>query len=155
MNIFVLDDDPVIAARMLRWGHVNKMILESAQMLCSAFPDGSMPYRRAYYNHPCTKWVRESLQNFEWLYKHATELGSLFAVKQGKIHKSIAVIDYAHENRHLISYPKSCLTPFATAMPDFCKVNGDPVSSYRHYYKSCKQHIKHTDYVGHIQWEAI
>ena len=33
MNIFVVDEDPVIAARQLCDKHVVKMILETAQML--------------------------------------------------------------------------------------------------------------------------
>ena len=36
MNIFYLDRDPVVAAQMMVDKHVIKMILESAQMLCSA-----------------------------------------------------------------------------------------------------------------------
>ena len=36
MNIFYLDRDPVKAAQMSCDKHVVKMILESAQMLCTA-----------------------------------------------------------------------------------------------------------------------
>ena len=36
MNIFYLDKDPVVAAQMSCDKHVVKMILESAQMLCTA-----------------------------------------------------------------------------------------------------------------------
>ena len=36
MNIFYLDKNPVVAAQMSCDKHVVKMILESAQMLCSA-----------------------------------------------------------------------------------------------------------------------
>ena len=36
MNIFFLDDNPQKAARMLFDKHVNKMLLESAQMLFTA-----------------------------------------------------------------------------------------------------------------------
>ena len=36
MNIFYLDTDPVLAAQMQCDKHVVKMILESAQMLCTA-----------------------------------------------------------------------------------------------------------------------
>ena len=35
MNIFVVDEDPEVAARQLCDKHVVKMILESAQMLCT------------------------------------------------------------------------------------------------------------------------
>ena len=42
MNIFVLDEDPNVAASFLCDIHVNKMLLESAQLLCGAhrFLDG-------------------------------------------------------------------------------------------------------------------
>ena len=36
MNIFALDKDPVVAAQMSCDKHIVKMILESAQMLCTA-----------------------------------------------------------------------------------------------------------------------
>ena len=36
MNIFVLDSDPVIAAQMMCDKHIPKMIVESAQMMCTA-----------------------------------------------------------------------------------------------------------------------
>ena len=35
MNIFYVDQDPVKAAQMMCDKHIIKMILESAQMLCS------------------------------------------------------------------------------------------------------------------------
>ena len=37
MNIFVTDKDPVVAAQNLCDKHINKMIVESAQMLANAF----------------------------------------------------------------------------------------------------------------------
>ena len=36
MNIFILHEDPVVAAQMLCDRHVPKMIVESAQMLSTA-----------------------------------------------------------------------------------------------------------------------
>lgn len=54
MNIFVLDEDPVIAAKNLADKHIVKMTLETAQMLCSAHPSGIAPYKQAHMKHPCT-----------------------------------------------------------------------------------------------------
>ena len=48
--------------------HVVKMILESAQMLCSVQPEGTAPYKRSFYNHPCTKWLRTSDANYDWFH---------------------------------------------------------------------------------------
>ena len=74
MNIFVLDKNPIRAAKMACDKHVVKMILESAQMLCSVQPEGTAPYKRSFYNHPCTKWVRESDANYDWLIEHGLAL---------------------------------------------------------------------------------
>ena len=83
MNIFVLDKDPRVAARMLCDKHVPKMIVESAQMLSTAHRllDGTPEKRpsrsgktiQTYYSfnderddfyylavhkyHPCTTWT--------------------------------------------------------------------------------------------------
>ena len=60
MNIFYLDRDPNIAAQMQCNKHVVKMILESAQMLCTAhrvcdgdeYADRMGLYKMAHKNHP-------------------------------------------------------------------------------------------------------
>jgi len=140
MNIFVLDTDPQIAARFMCNKHVVKMILESAQMLCSAFENGEAPYRRAYYNHPCTKWARESKANYEWLLSHAYELCDEYFLRYGKIHKSLDVIDWCDNHSHELNLPDIGLTTFAQAMPDEYK-NDDVVQAYRDYYNGEKAYF--------------
>ena len=57
---------------------VVKMPLESAQMLSTAhrvldgddIADELGVYKIAHINHPCTIWVRETSQNYLWLYYH-------------------------------------------------------------------------------------
>ena len=40
------------------------------------------------YNHPCSIWVRESLDNYEWLYDLAHELNKEYGFRYtGKSHK--------------------------------------------------------------------
>ena len=65
MNIFVLDNDPFKAAEYQCDKHVVKMVLETAQLLCSAHE--TAPYKRTHYNHPCAIWTRSSLSNYMWL----------------------------------------------------------------------------------------
>ena len=71
MNIFMLDQDPVKAAKYHADKHVIKMILESAQLLCTAINNHHgkqvMPYKTTHLNHPCSLWVRESRDNALWL----------------------------------------------------------------------------------------
>lgn len=76
MNIFVLDLYPRHAASALADVHVNKMIVESMQMLTTALhqtgildahelplrADGKTRYSgNAHPHHPCTKWLMEDI----------------------------------------------------------------------------------------------
>ena len=64
MNIFYLDRDPVKAAQVQYNKHVVKMILESAQMLCTAhryYGNENVPYKSAHINHPSSIWCRDCL----------------------------------------------------------------------------------------------
>ena len=94
MNIFYLDEDPVKAAKVQYNKHVVKMILESAQMLCTAHhcimdDDADVPYKIAHKNHPSTIWARKSGQNYAWLYYHMMALGDEYKKRYGKKHLTI------------------------------------------------------------------
>ena len=94
MNIFYLHKNPEKAARYQYNKHVVKMILESAQMLCTAHhcimgEDANVPYKVAHRNHPSTKWARQSGENYTWLYRHMMELGKEYERRYGKKHLSI------------------------------------------------------------------
>lgn len=130
MNIFVLDQDPVRAAQYHCDKHVNKMILESAQMLSTALGCG---YKPTHKNHPCTLWAGYSKQNAEWLVALATGLNEEYRKRYNKRvdHKSMGVIkEIAWLSGAL---PDVGLTPFAQAMPENFK-SEDAVASYRNYY---------------------
>ena len=135
MNIFVLDENPVVAANYACDKHVVKMILESAQMLCAAHPDGDAPYKRSFYNHPCTKWVRASTENYDWLIKHAMALCAEYTRRYGKVHKTQRVIEWCDKNRPELQI--GILSKWPKCMPDYCKEES-VVSSYRNYYKNEK-----------------
>ena len=142
MNIFVLDRVPRQAARYACNKHVVKMILETAQLLCTAYPEGyscdscgEVPYKRTHYNHPCGKWARESLSNFDWLVEHGLELCRDYTIRYGRHHKSGAVIEYC--GYHMPEIPDLGLTSFAQAMPDEYK-SVDAVAAYRAYYRNEK-----------------
>lgn len=140
MNVFVLDLDPERAAQMQCDKHVVKMVLETAQLLCAAFPEGSAPYKRTHYNHPCAKWTRESIDNFVWLVGHGLALSDEYTYRYGKQHKSHAAILWCMQHTHLLDIPAVGLTPFAQAMPDQYK-RPDAVDAYRAYYRGGKAEI--------------
>jgi hypothetical protein len=132
MNIFILDKNPLRAARYHCDKHVSKMILESAQML-STILDG--PYRPTHANHPCTRWIAESQANAEWVVTLAWNLNGEWRERYNHAHdhKSWLVIKSMEDA--IGKLPAKRRTPFVLAMPDEFKTD-DPVESYRAYYKS-------------------
>ena len=134
MNIFVLDEDIATCARYHCDRHVSKMILESVQMLCTALRTHGFepPYRSTHARHPCTLWVAESRDNFEWLAELAVALNREFRFRyeRDQDHASIEVLRQIEGMR----YARAGLTEFAQAMPDEYKVPGDAVAAYRRFY---------------------
>ena len=151
MNIFYLHTNPKIAARMHNDKHCVKMILESGHMLSTAYrmthqytkEDGLIKfipmgekynnvYKIAYANHPSTKWVRQSLENYVWLYNLFTSLCDEYTHRYDKIHMTDTKL------RELLKQPPQFLeskgfTPPPQCMPDEYK-NLDTVKAYRQYY---------------------
>ena len=95
MNIFILDHDIQSCARYHADQHVGKMILESAQILCSvANAHGQdTPYKTTHSGHPCTLWAGASLSNWRWLKRLALALNDEFKYRydRSKDHKSALV----------------------------------------------------------------
>jgi hypothetical protein len=137
MNIFVIENDPINAAKSMCDKHVVKQALESCQMLCSPFDAGTAPYKRTHYNHPCTIWVRSSLQNYSWLILHCAGLFSEYTRRYGKIHECTKVLDWCMQNYIKLNLPNVGLTEHPICMADEFKLN-DVVSSYRNYYIKAK-----------------
>jgi len=141
MNIFYLDSDPVVAARVQYNKHVVKMILESAQMLCTAHHhyaelydyQAFVPYKKAHYNHPSTIWCRGNRSQYLWLYNHMVALGEEYTDRYGKEHLTITKC-----KTPLMFIPKGMPDGFFTeppqCMPDEYKVEGNSVQAYWNYY---------------------
>ena len=139
MNIFYLDKCPVKAAQVQYNKHVVKMILESAQMLCTAhhcygdkYQVENVPYKQAHLNHPSTVWTRRSKSTYMWLYNHMIALGDEYKKRYGKTHLSITKCkDFLAVPPRHIQGDDWCQPP--QAMPDEYK---DPCSiqAYWNYY---------------------
>lgn len=78
MNIFLVSSDVNECAKVLDDLRLNKMILETAQMLCTAyralFPhlatvNKDLLYKQTHVNHPCNVWMRECITNYKWSYE--------------------------------------------------------------------------------------
>lgn len=152
MNIFILHKDPKEAARMQCDKHVVKMVLETAQLLCSvAHKNGikKAPYKPTHKNHPCTLWAGESRDNWNWLIEHGLALSEEYTKRYGKVHKSQAVIERC--SKYKFSMPKAGLTAFAQAMPEQYRALC-PVLAYRNYYKNEKREIAEWNHCEAPSW---
>jgi hypothetical protein len=147
MNIFYFDDSPIECAIAQPDKMLVKMPLETAQMLCTAhreidgdkYADEVGLYKRAYWNHPCTVWARESKLNYLWLYVHFLALGSEYKFRYGREHASI--IKLKEPLKKIPNITKKSMTPPAQAMPDEYK-NDDPIKAYRDYCTHEKHYAK-------------
>jgi hypothetical protein len=152
MNIFFISTDAAEAARMHGDKHVIKMILESTQMLITCHRvledddswilkfksdlGGKEPYKMTHKNHPCAIWARTSLANYAWLCDLALALcdEKMARWPDKKPHACRPMLEWLAANPPP-TLTRSEMTEPATAMPDEFKVPGDPVASYRRYYR--------------------
>jgi hypothetical protein len=147
VNIFFLDWDITKCAQQHLDKHCVKMVLEYAQILCSAhhmtdqvptknrLSTDQVPYKLAHKNHPCCIWTRTSLSNYLYLCELGLELCYEYTYRYGKRHKSQDVIEWCIVNKPNI--PDIGFTEPPKAMPDEFKVK-DVVESYRNYYRGPK-----------------
>ncbi len=156
MNIFFLNRDPVQAARDHCDKHVPKMILESAQLLATALWENGIqaPYKPTHKNHPSSLWVRESNDNFIWLYTMAITLCSEYRLRFGKTHKTETVLLtlwklWVNEK----PFGNNGLTPFPQVVPQAYKQE-NPVSAYRELYIKDKSRFAtwHRSFHGVPSW---
>jgi hypothetical protein len=166
MNIFFLDENPHLAAQYHLDKHVVKMVLESAQLLCTAHRllDGietkqskttrsgkirnvkryvlanplnnELMYSVTHINHPCTIWCCDNINNYMWLYELFVALCNEYTFRYGKKHKTDLML------RDILKSPPISIShaPFTTpaqAMPDQYK-HSNPVIAYQQYYMGPK-----------------
>jgi len=152
MNIFVLDTNPKRAAQFLCDKHISKMAVETTQMLYTAHwatggqptgPKKLVPYKPTHANHPCSKWARDSKANYKWLVKHGIAISEEYTARYRKIHACAPHLKWLSE--HVPNIQADNMTGFAMAFyakdpakHNLCLVPGDPVQSYRNYYKMDK-----------------
>lgn len=136
MNIFILDEDPRQAARDLCNKHVPKMLVESAQLICTGLSINGVAkehllYKPTHTHHPCSLWVSQHQSNAAWLWEHADELSIEYTCRYNKIHKTSMVLEQMKQFKPDVNWCDH--TTFVQAMPDQYK-NSCAVDAYRAYY---------------------
>ena len=93
-------------------------------------------FKASHVNHPCNVWVRESKSNYRLMYKIYMACLSEYTYRYGKIHGS------TRPSICLLKPPNNIkdigLTELPQAMPEECKVPGDPIQGYKNYYINYK-----------------
>jgi hypothetical protein len=145
MNIFYINEDPIIAAKELTDDHIRKMQIECAQMCCTAHwvTNSEAPYKQAHTNHPSTKWVRESIQHYNWTVRHGLEICDEFEKRYGKKHKTKEVLLWLYENKPNI--PDAGFVAPPQCMPVEYKME-DTLAAYRNFYILDKIGVKKLNY---------
>lgn len=143
MNIFVLDSNPQLAARMQCDKHVCKMAIEYAQLLSTAHhvhhtdvAQTQHIYKPTHVKHPSTLWVAAHPLHYAWLFELMRETWSEYTHRYQRIHASSRLLHALQivPNMGHVGAP----TAPPQCMPDVCKMPGatweDTVAAYRRYY---------------------
>jgi hypothetical protein len=158
MNIFFLSLDVEESASWLIDRHVNKMIVESSQMLANCYDKDILsredcpkkkngePHRHTFLNHPCCKWAMKSRANFNWLLDYALAMFNERVFRTGNGHFSVGFLHWCKENPPQIqdlgmtAIPQ-CFGKFSDLVVDSVKPS-DIINSHRTYYSASKKFDK-------------
>ena len=151
MNIFALDRAPFWAARDHNDRHSVKMILETAQLLCTAHhvldgPKaqkriGDMVLRPTHVNHPCAVWARSGDRRYQWLQALGMALLVEYRSRYGKLHAYCDLMDRLEMQPLNIPVQRiKSVNDWPQCMPEQYK-RPDPVEAYRLYYFYEKKHL--------------
>lgn len=170
MNIFVIHEDPRIAAQMHCDKHCNKMIVEHAQMLAAAYYSTigisrkkEIPQNQNLVNELFKNWPRKDEAGNDWPYSisHVNHPCTIWT--RDSLENFNWLLDCTDElckefskrwnHKHSIEkilewmrlnpikLPSLGLRPFAQAMP-ICFKNEDSVIAYRQYYAFKPSYMK-------------
>jgi Pyrimidine dimer DNA glycosylase len=120
VNIFVVSRTPALCARALDDQRLNKMILESAQMLCTAlhihgYEQRADLYKAAYQKHPCTVWTFQTQGNYNWHLLLFEAMLVEYSYRFAKTHAARRLLK--HLRLGLLRLPAGGRQPFANCTP--------------------------------------
>lgn len=148
MNIFFLSRNPRRCARWHVDRHCVKMILETAQLLCSAIwlcneqgkylskKGKDKIYKLTHKNHPSAIWTRDNKSNWKWLKKLGLALCEEYQYRYGKVHKSYEII----KGLKCPALPEGEMYDPPQAMKDEYKKDS-AIRGYRNLYAFGKDHL--------------
>lgn len=136
MNIFAVSNDPVECAQALDNRRLVKMVLETAQILCTAIPSISSiqaPYRATHRHHPVVIWAAQSNANTSFTVRLFYALCDEYTHRYGKTHKCYTVCnDYFQLIQLTTDQPKSFVNCCSARGLDYKHIP-DTHEAYRQY----------------------
>lgn len=110
MNIFVVSRDWDTCARALDDKRLNKMILETAQILCTVInlEEGAKvtPYSNTHEHNELTKWAAREIYHQRWLWQLGMAYGREITHRFGRKHSCQLVLEGLTFN-----WPKLAMVP--------------------------------------------
>lgn len=140
MNVFVLDNAPDVASTMVCNQHLNKMVLEIAQILCDVALDlgqdpSEVPYKHTKGNQAPQRWVARTFGNWTWALQHGFGLLEQLGLRFGRDHACRQIFTLAESGKlrrpdggSIEPFPKTWAGDPVLWLPE------DPVQSHRLYY---------------------
>jgi hypothetical protein len=120
MNLFILDENPRLAAAGLDDKRIGKALMECTQMMSVAVEKHGDPNdlqygpemlcRPTHQTNPVTLWVGETYENFMWTLNYADALRSEYTLRFGSQHASGYRLPYLGGYRDCL--PAGGLLPF-------------------------------------------
>ena len=170
MNRFRIEETPMGCAQSHCDKHVNKMVIEEAQMLSTVhrlldgteekrpsksgkrmvrywrLPDDreSTLYKPVHMGHPCTVWATQTRGNYQWAYSLFYALCKEFTHRYGKTHmtEEKLLIPLSKIPDHIDSSAEVTPMPLAMGSNPECMDPDDVIGSYRKYYITKKDRFK-------------
>ena len=97
-------------------------------------------YASTHMNHPSAVWVRESVENYNWLVDHLHALGQEYTYRYGKKHATIEKCFYPLQSPPFGLRNWDWTKP-PSAMDASYIISDDPIVNYRNYYKYGKSKL--------------
>jgi len=144
MNIFYLHPAAPMSAGLHADIHVGKMLVESAQLLCTAhhMMGSEAPYKKSHQHGRFALWVRESPMHYRWLWELARQLGRENMKRTGKRHKTEEILPLIEALPPELAKLPATWSPPPLSEDAKTFWDGDHISTMRKFYLSKRERMK-------------
>lgn len=130
MNLFLPSPEIDVSVQALDDKRVNKMVLETAQLLSTTIrlldPHTVLPvYKMTHKNHPVNIWIRSTKDNYKYALNYFKVICEEYTFRTGKVHKSSTLHDYF--NDFMLSQAFSALPDGLTLFANCTEFKDDEV----------------------------